>query len=50
MNANTTIYNDYTSIVSGTWQDAVISFLIIIFISLLCGYLAVLYIFGGKDE
>lgn len=40
----------YTELMSATWQDAVISVLIILFISLLCGYLAVLYIFGSKDE
>lgn len=50
MNANTTVYNDYTSIVSGTWQDAVICFFIIILISAICAYLVVLYIFGCKDE
>lgn len=42
--------NDYTELMSATWQDAAISVLIVICISLLGGYLAVLYIFGSKDE
>ena len=41
---------DYTEFLSATWQDAAISVLIVISIGLLCGYLAVLYIFGSKDE